>query len=151
MASKVSNHLFVQKYHPLRIMYNEKCRMYNSKFQGKVFDIRERTFNLGVRIVKLVMSLPRNGAGFAIGNQLIRCGTSIGANTEEAQNSGSKREFIYSITVALKEARETEYWLKIISETGLVPPEKLTLLLKEVVEVIKILTAIVKKSKEGSK
>jgi len=50
----------------------------------KIFDIKERSFRFGVRIVKLVVSLPKNTAGFAIGNQVIRAGTSIGANIEEA-------------------------------------------------------------------
>ncbi len=131
-------------------MYNVQCKMYNSGSENKVFDIRERTFNFGVRIVKLVMSLPKNTAGIAIGNQLIRSGTSIGANTEEAQNCGSKKEFIHTMTIALKEARETEYWLKIINEVKLADKDLVSSLLLEVNELIKILTSIIKKSKLNS-
>ncbi|MDD5415416.1 MAG: four helix bundle protein [Candidatus Daviesbacteria bacterium] len=124
--------------------------MYNSGSENKVFDIRERTFNFGVRVVKLVMSLPRNSAGIAIGNQLIRCGTSIGANTEEAQNAGSRKEFIYGLTVALKEARETEYWLRMIAEVGIISKSRLEVLLEENQEIIKILTSIIKRTKGNS-
>lgn len=114
---------------------------------GGVFDIRERSFRFGVRIVRLVMSLPKNSVGFALGNQVIRSGTAIGANIEEAQNSGTRKEFIRSLTISLKEARETEYWLRIISETDLIKSERLTGLIEENKEIIKILTTIVKNAK----
>ena len=113
----------------------------------KVFDIRERSFKFGVRIVKLVMSLPKNSAGCALGNQVIRSGTAVGANIEEAQNSGTRKEFIHSLTISLKEARETEYWLRVIIESGLIKRERLTSLIEENKEIIKILTTIVKKAK----
>lgn len=113
----------------------------------KVFDITQRTFNFSIRIVNLVRNLPRDAAGIAIGNQVIRSGTSVGANVEESQNSGTKKEFIHGFTIALKEARETEYWLKIVQETELVSKDKLTFLLQENKEIIRILTTIVKKSK----
>lgn len=121
--------------------------MYNLHVAERIFDIRERTFKFGVRIVKLVANLPKNTVGFAISNQLIRSGTSVGANIEEAQNSSSKKEFIRSLTISLKEARETNYWLRIIEETKLANGEKLTELLEEVKEIIKILITIIKKSK----
>lgn len=113
----------------------------------KIFDIEERTFKFGVRIVKLVINLPKNTAGFKIGEQVLRSGTSVGANVEEAQNSGSKKEFIHSLTIALKEARETNYWLRLIGETGIVRQDRLENLIGENNEIIKILITIVKKSK----
>lgn len=120
--------------------------MYNSK-SPKIFDIRERSFQFGVEIVRLIKSLPRDTAGFAIGGQLIRSGTSIGANIEEAQDAASKKDFIHSLVIALKEARETEYWLKVIRESELIPGPRLTEALQEVNELIKILTTIIKRSK----
>ena len=110
-------------------------------------DISQRTFKFGVEIVKLSFELPRNSAGFAISGQIIRSGTSVGANTEEAQNASSKKEFIRCLTIALKEAREAMYWLKLIKEVGLLSEEKLVKLLQENLELVKILTAIVKNSK----
>jgi len=99
----------------------------------------------------LVVSLPKNTAGFAIGNQVIRAGTSIGANIEEAQNAGSKKEFIRSLTIALKESRETLYWLRIIIESELLPEQRLRLLIEENREIIKILITIIKNSKKNLK
>lgn len=110
-------------------------------------DICERTFLFGVKVVHFVSLLPRTTAGIAIANQLIRSGTSIGANCEEAQNSGTKKEFVHTFTIALKEARETEYWLRTIKETKLINNPDLIYLLQEVSEIIKILTTIIKNTK----
>ncbi len=107
--------------------------------------IPERTFRFGVSIVKLVLQLPKNASGFAISSQMVRSGTSIGANVEEAQNSGSKKEFIRGMTIALKEAREAHYWLRIINESGLM--EVPAGFIAENVEIIKILTSSVKSAK----
>ena len=106
--------------------------MYNLDPQKKIFAIRERSFRFGVEVVKLVRSLPKDTAGFAIGSQVIRSGTSVGANIEEAQNCGSRKEFIHTLTIALKEARETEYWLKIINEIKLAGQSPVKSLLLEV-------------------
>jgi four helix bundle protein len=111
------------------------------------FSIPERTFKFGVRIVNLVSGLPKNSAGFAISNQLIRSGTSIGANVEEAQNAGSRKEFIRSITIALKEARETLYWLKLIAESKIITLD-LSAVASENLEIIKILTSSIKSAKK---
>ncbi len=124
--------------------------MYNLSSNPKIFDIKERTFRFGVDIVKLVLTLPRNSAGYAISNQLVRSGTSIGANVTEAQNCGTKKEFIHTLTISLKEARETEYWLRIINEVSLAEQKIVDRLLIEVNELIKILTSIIKKSKLNS-
>lgn len=123
--------------------------MYNSE-PSKIFDIRERSFRFGVEIVKLVLKFPRDTAGFAIGGQVLRSGTSVGANIAEAQNSGSRKDFIHTLTIALKEARETEYWLKIINEVKLADQTLINKLPLEVNELIKILTVIVKKTKLNS-
>lgn len=83
--------------------------------------------------------------GRAISNQIIRSGTSVGANVEEAQNSASKKEFIHGMTIALKEARETYYWLRLIEKSDILTG--LADLTKENLEIIKILTSSVKKAK----
>lgn len=125
--------------------------MYNLCVEAKIFDIRERSVEFGVRIIKLSISLPKNSAGFEIGSQIVRAGTSIGANIEEAQNSGSKKEFIRSMTIALKEARETGYWLELIGKSGLIPEKRLLDIIEEDKEIIRVLIAIVKKSKLNCK
>lgn len=113
----------------------------------RVFDIRERSFQFAIEIIELVKKLPKNRVNYRIGDQIIRSGTSIGANIEEAQNCGSKKEFTHILTIALKEARETDYWLRIIEETGSVSESKTGKIRKECIEIIKILTTIVKRSK----
>ncbi|MDO8429146.1 MAG: four helix bundle protein [Candidatus Daviesbacteria bacterium] len=113
----------------------------------KIFDIRQRTLDFTVSILKLASLLPKNTAGFVIANQLIRSGSSVGANIEEAQDSASKKEFIHSMTISLKEARETQYWLNVIEAADLISDIKLVQALKEIQELVKILTTIVKKAK----
>lgn len=112
--------------------------------------IVERSIEFAVRIVHMTNSLPRTPAGYAIASQVVRSGTSIGANLQEAQSGSSKKDFIHSVNIALKEARETYYWLTIISQSELISLKKLSLLLKENDEIIRILVTIVKKSRNNS-
>ena len=81
------------------------------------FDIKERTLAFGVRVVKVAQRLPKTIAGRELGKQIIRSGTSIGANVEEADGATSKKDFINKMGIAGKEARETRYWLRIIGST----------------------------------
>jgi len=84
-----------------------------------------------------------------LSGQLVRAGTSIGANLEEAQAAQSRADFIAKCQIALKEARETNYWLRLFQSTGLVSEDKIGNLLKESHEIISILTTIVKNSKRA--
>lgn len=89
--------------------------------------IDKRSFEFGLRIVHLVNRLPRTTAGFAVGNQLIRSGTAIGANIQEAMGGHTKSDFTYCMNIAKKEARETKYWLKIIAGSDFYQLKKLVL------------------------
>lgn len=114
-------------------------------------DICQRTFQFSVKLLKFLKDLPRDSLVLVLINQVSRSGTSIGANTEEAQNCGTRKEFVHVLTIALKEARETEYWLKLIKECYTTQnTEALESLLKELNEIIKILTAIIKKTKQNT-
>jgi len=86
----------------------------------KKVDIVERTYKFALRIVKLVRILPKETTGFEIGKQLIRSGTSIAANVEEAQGAFSKKDFIYKMQTSFKEARETNLWLRLIADSKLI-------------------------------
>ena len=111
-------------------------------------DIQERTLNFSIRIVKLCKFLRENsGTGYDLSKQLIRSGTSIGANVEEAQNAESKPDFIHKMSISLKEARETNYWLKILIATEKKLEQRLLPLLNESNELISIIQAIIKNSK----
>jgi four helix bundle protein len=104
-----------------------------------------------VRIVKLCQELDRKpGIGRIIGSQLLRSGTSIGANVEEGQAGQSRADFVSKYSIARKEARETHYWLQLLAATGIFSLQKLEGLLSECNELIAILTAIIKKTKEKS-
>ncbi len=111
-------------------------------------DIVERTFRFAVRIVKLVTALPKSVAGGVMARQLMRSGTSVGANVEEAQGSHSKKEFARRMGIARSEAREVLYWLRLVKETEMIPPERLAELIKEADELVRILITIVRRSRE---
>lgn len=103
---------------------------------------------MGVRVIKFANALPRSQVGLVISNQILRSGTSVGANVEEAQNSPTKKDFIKCITIALKEARETDYWLRLAEETGLIVID-VSDLKRELSEIIKILISSVKNAKKS--
>ncbi|RMD69514.1 MAG: four helix bundle protein [Cyanobacteria bacterium J149] len=111
--------------------------------------IQERTLNFAVRVVKLCQFLDSSG-GIAkiLASQLIRSGTSIGANVREAQSAQSDKDFLHKMEISLKEARESEYWLIVLVESGVIPPEKVTSLRAENDIIIKILVSITKTIKE---
>jgi four helix bundle protein len=110
-------------------------------------DIKERSFEFAVRVIKFVQRLPKNYTSQKIGGQLLDAATSIGANVEEATGGFSKRDFTYKMGVALEEARESNYWLRLIKVSELTTGNELDYLLKESEELRKILTSIVKTSK----
>jgi len=111
-------------------------------------DITHRTFQFATRIVKLCQHLDSSpGASRTLANQLLRSGTSVGANVEEAQAGQSKADFISKLSIANKEARETLYWLKLLSATEIIQESKLTELTSEANELIAILTTIIKNAR----
>ncbi len=107
-------------------------------------EIVTRTFEFAVRITKLCLFLGNKpGASRTLGNQLLRSGTSIGANLEESQSAASTADFVNKLTIALKEARETCYWLRLLSAADVVDKKRLTPLTQEANEIAKILGAII--------
>lgn len=91
----------------------------------------ERLLEYGARIIRLVESLPKNLTGRRIGDQLLRSGTSAGANYEEAQGAESKDDFVHKLHISLKELRESNYWLRMLVKAGTVPPQRMASLLDE--------------------
>ncbi len=111
-------------------------------------EIGERAFAFAVRVVKLCQTLDeRPGVSRTLSNQLLRSGTSIGANLEESKGGQSRADFLSKNSIALKEARETHYWLRLLAATGTVPEHQLASLLDEAGQITAILTTIVKKLK----
>jgi four helix bundle protein len=110
-------------------------------------NIRERSFEFACRIVKLYQHLEQSGSGAAVlAKQLLRAGTAIGANLEEADAGQSKPDFIAKCAIALKEARETHYWLRLLAACEVIPSQRLAPLTDEANELVAILTTIVKKA-----
>jgi four helix bundle protein len=119
---------------------------------GQPADIRERTFDLSVRLVKLCRYLEdKPGVGRTLGWQLLPSGTSIGANVEEAQAGQSRADFISKNLIALMEAGETDYWLRLLVAAQVVPERRISGLRNEVEELKRILGAIVISAKKNTR
>ncbi len=118
-------------------------------------DIVRRTYKFSLRILYLVQKLPKNTLTNKIIDQLIKAGTSIGSNTEEASAGFSKNDFTYKMSIASKEARESNYWLRLLRDSGLIKDNSF---MKEILDAIdessqikRILTSVVKTSQERLK
>jgi len=105
-------------------------------------DLDERLLNYAVRVIKVVEALPNGLSGRRIGDQLLRSGTSVGAHYQEAQGAESGADFVHKLQVALKELRESVYWLSLIERAELFPAARLA----ELVDEGKQLRAILSKS-----
>ena len=121
----------------------------NAKLKVKK-DILPRTFDFGIAIIELVRQLPRETASYVLGRQLLRAGTSIAANVEEAQAGVSRADFSNKIGIALKEARETNLWLRFINKAEVVNSSRIQPLIDESEQIKKILGSICKKVNLGA-
>ncbi|MGN0462325.1 MAG: four helix bundle protein [Ruminococcus sp.] len=110
--------------------------------------IETKSFNFAVRIVKLYKFLCNQKNEFTLSKQLLRSGTSIGANVAEAQQAQSKADFVAKINIALKEASETKYWIKLLQATDYLSTDETTSILTDCVEIEKILVSIIKTSRK---
>lgn len=110
-------------------------------------ELEKRTKLFALDVVRFVNSLPNNNAGYILGKQLLRSGTSIGANYREANRAESKADFIHKINIVEKEAAETQYWLDLILESETGNKQAVLDLQKETSELLAIFTSIGKTSK----
>ena len=101
----------------------------------------------GADIIQLVGVLPRSLVGRRIGDQLLRSGMGVGANYEEAQAGESREDFVHKLQVALKELRESNYWLRLLAKAKVVPPERLFKLIDESTQLIAMLSKSVATAK----
>jgi four helix bundle protein len=113
-------------------------------------DLKPRTKAFALRIIRMYSKLPRNNTvAQVLGKQVLRSGTSVGANYREASRARSKAEFISKIGDCLKEIEETEYWLELLVDSGCVSVVRMADLLDETRQLIAIFTTIDKRSKDG--
>ena len=109
--------------------------------------VQKKSYAFALRIVKLYRWLCQDKKEFVLGNQLIRSGTSIGANVEEAIGGQSDRDFLAKMSIAYKETRETHYWLRLLHDTGLLEDKAYQSLIKDCDELLKLLGSITKTMK----
>jgi len=112
--------------------------------------IKEKSFHFALAIVRLYEQLQEKRE-YVLSKQVLRSGTSIGANVEEAIAAESRADFIHKMKIAMKESRETHYWLRLLNQTHLVEKIDLSSLLSEVEELSKILTSITKTAAENAR
>lgn len=110
--------------------------------------IQNKSRDFAIRIINCYKFLTEEHKEFVMSKQLLRCGTSIGANTRESKNAQSRMDFLNKLNVALKEADETEYWLELLYATDYLDKKMYDSINTDCVELIKLLTAIIKTLKE---
>lgn len=110
--------------------------------------IEIKSFDFAVRIVNLYKHLNKEKKEFTLSKQLLRSGTSIGANVSEAQRGQSKADFHSKMAIALKESNETYYWLRLLHKTDYLTDTQFSSLEKDILEIIKILVAICKSTEK---
>lgn len=112
--------------------------------------IQNKSFEFALKIIETYKHLNRNNE-YIMSKQLLRSGTSIGANVHEGIQSQSKKDFVAKLSIALKEASETEYWLRLLHKSNYLSDEKAQPLLNEIKSIIKVLTSILKTSRNNMK
>ena len=110
----------------------------------------EKSYSFSLKIIELYKYLAFEKKEYVLSKQILRCGTSIGANVEEGQAAISKRDFASKNSIALKEARESHYWLRLLRDSDYLP-QKFNSLISESEELKRILTSIVKTTQENLK
>lgn len=111
--------------------------------------VKEKSFSFAVRIVKLYQYLTSQKKEYVISKQLLRSGTSIGAMVREAEHAESKKDFTHKLAIAQKEANETIYWLELLRATDYLEVTAFESINTDAVEIIKLLTSIIKKAKSN--
>lgn len=110
--------------------------------------VREKSFDFALVVLELYRVLQEERE-YVISKQLMRSGTSIGANVEEAVAAESRKDFLHKMNLALKEARETHYWLRLLEASELVPGVDVTVCLENADELVRLLTAITRSTSKS--
>ena len=124
--------------------------MQNAKWGSKMGQniVSDKSFEFAVRIVNVYKYLTQEHKEYVMSKQLLRCGTSIGANVSEAQRGQSKADFWAKMNIALKEANETNYWLRLLFRTNFLDETQFRSLEADIGEILGLLTAICKTADE---
>jgi four helix bundle protein len=117
---------------------------------GEVENLVSRTKKFALRVIRLYSSLPKRTLAQVLGKQVLRSGTSVGANYREAFRARSSAEFVAKMGDCVKELEETSYWLELIVDTNLTPTERLRPLQDECNQLLSIFVSIIKRKKRNS-
>ena len=109
--------------------------------------VRDKSYEFSIRVVNTYKFLCEEKKEFVLSKQLLRCGTSIGANVEEAIGGQSEKDFFAKLSIAYKEARETHYWIRLLTDTNYLNEKQGKSLLNDVEELLKIIGSILKNMK----
>jgi four helix bundle protein len=112
-------------------------------------DLKDRTKKFALRIIRMYSSLPKSTEAKVLGTQVLRSGTSVGANYREASRGRSKAEFVAKMGDCLKELEETTYWFELLLEGNILPKNKISDLLQESKELTAIFATIINKTKKN--
>ena len=113
----------------------------------KLYNLEDRTLEFGKRIIRLAKALSKNTVNFVLIDQVVRSGTSMGANYREANETETKKDFLFRVRICRKEGKETIYWLHLIVEANPEFKDRIQPLIQETSELVKFFAAIVEKSK----
>jgi four helix bundle protein len=111
--------------------------------------IKDKSFRFALRIVKLYQYLKDDKKEYVLSKQILRSGTAIGALVRESQHAESKADFIHKLSIALKEANETEYWIELLFQSGFIEEKSYQSIHIDIEELLKLLTSIVRTTKEN--
>ena len=109
--------------------------------------VKDKSFRFAVRIVKLFQYLQSEKREFVLSRQVLRSGTSVGAMVREAEHGESNKDFVHKMSIAQKEINETIYWLELLKETDYLADDEFNSLNEDAIEIIKLITTIIKTSK----
>lgn len=113
--------------------------------------LKDKSYNFALRIIKLYKYIIREKKEFVLSKQILRSGTSIGANIEEANQAQSKADFVHKLSIAQKEAFETDYWLRLLRDSDFLTENQAESLLEDCRELQKLLTSSIKTAKSNLK
>ena len=109
--------------------------------------LKDKSFLFALRVIKCYQFLQTDQKEFVLSKQLLRSGTSIGANIREAEQAQSKSDFIHKLSISIKETNETLYWLELLGHSGYLKKNEFESIYQDCIELIKLLTSIIKKAK----
>jgi four helix bundle protein len=110
--------------------------------------LKDKSYAFSVRVINLHKHLRKRKGEYILSKQVLRSGTSVGANVAESSQAQSRADFVSKLSIALKEAAETEYWLNLLHDSGYISLREADSMLRDCRELLKLLTAIVKTTKK---